>query len=537
MAAEPGLAGSGAGQEPALQSAGVVTVLEGATFCVSGRSGDIDPYGAQGLFFQDTRIISLWRLLAEGEPVQVLAVLPSAPYTGVFVSRIKPAGAETELLLERTRYVSEGMREDLRLRNLSREPASVVLTLDVGADFADVFAVKESRASGRSVEAAPDGSALVFRVQHGAVSRGVLIEAEGAVATPGRLTFRLEVQARSEWQGHVLVRPSIDSKEQSSIFPLGEPLESSSPARALSSWQSSTPKAILSDQSLQRTLRRSLDDLGSLRVTDPADPELVAVAAGAPWFMAVFGRDSLLASYMALSLEPSLAMGTLRTLARSQGRVVNPDSEEQPGRILHEIRLGSDFPLARGSGGVYYGTADATPLFVLLLGELSRWGIDTPTTRALLDHADRALTWIEQYGDRDGDGFVEYQRMTEHGLVNQGWKDSFDGITHADGTIAEPPVALCEVQAYVYAAYVCRSHFAHEAGDPAAAESWAAKARELKRAFNERFWLPEKGYFALGLDGRQAADRRAGLQHGALLVDRAGRRRARPRRRRTVDVA
>ena len=163
------------------------------------------------------------------------------------------------------------------------------------------------------------------------------------------------------------------------------------------------------------------------------------------------------------------------------------------------MRLGVTAGLSLG-GTAYYGTADATPLFVSLLGELSRWGLSDDVIDSLLPHADRALEWIEKYGDRDGDGFVEYLRPNTHGLVNQGWKDSWDGINFADGRMAEPPIALCEVQAYVYAAYVGRSLLARSAGDTATEQHWADRAAALKEAFNEKFWLPDKGYFAIALD-------------------------------------
>jgi glycogen debranching enzyme len=203
---------------------------------------------------------------------------------------------------------------------------------------------------------------------------------------------------------------------------------------------------------------------------------------------------------MALPLEPSLALGTMRALARAQGVKIDPLTEEEPGRILHETRLGADFPLSRGDGSIYYGSADATPLFVMLLGELSRWGAPSGDVRALLPHADRALDWILHHGDRDGDGFVEYGRMTEHGLLNQGWKDSHDGINFADGRLAEAPIALCEVQGYVYAAYTGRAHLADAVGDADTAAVWTKRADELKAAFNERFWLPDREWFAAGLD-------------------------------------
>lgn len=179
---------------------------------------------------------------------------------------------------------------------------------------------------------------------------------------------------------------------------------------------------------------------------------------------------------------------------------MDPLTEEEPGRILHEVRLGVSTGEALAGRGIYYGTADATPLFFAALGELNRWGLEADAVQDLLPAADRALYWIENYGDRDGDGFVEYQRYTDQGLLNQGWKHPWDGINFADGTLAEPPIALSEVQAYTYSAYLGRALIALASGDTGTAELCAAKAAKLKQAFNDRFWLPDRGYFAVALD-------------------------------------
>jgi glycogen debranching enzyme len=203
---------------------------------------------------------------------------------------------------------------------------------------------------------------------------------------------------------------------------------------------------------------------------------------------------------MALIVDPDLALGVLQTLARFQGDQVDQRNEEEPGRILHEMRFGDATTLSLGGGRVYYGTADATPLFVMLLGELRRWGLAREAVDQLLPHADRAMQWIEEYGDADGDGYVEYQRKTDRGLTNQGWKDSHDGIRYATGRIAQAPIALCEVQGYVYGALLARHYFAVEQGDTATADRYRAKAVELKRRFNEDFWLDDRGWFAVGLD-------------------------------------
>ena len=221
----------------------------------------------------------------------------------------------------------------------------------------------------------------------------------------------------------------------------------------------------------------------------------------APIWVWVRSPDSLLTSWMALPVDPTLALGTLQTLARYQGSREDPLTEEQPGRILHEVRLGAEGALALGGGRAYYGTADATPLFVALLGELHRWGLPETEVAALLPAADRALEWIDTYGDPNGDGFVEYRRATDRGLVNQGWKDSFDGINRADGTLAAPPIALAEVQAYAYAAYTARAELADALGDQARARHWRKRAVALKAAFNERFWMPQRQAYAVALDG------------------------------------
>ncbi len=234
----------------------------------------------------------------------------------------------------------------------------------------------------------------------------------------------------------------------------------------LEAWRRNLPEIAAEHDGFTALLDRSTEDLAALRLFDPEHPDRTVVAAGAPWFMTLFGRDSLLTSWMAMIVDSDLALGTLQTLARYQGSDVNPVTEEEPGRILHEMRFGESAELSLGGGRIYYGSVDATPLFVMLLGELQRWGNRREEVDALLPAADRALAWIDEFGDRDGDGYVEYQRTNDRGLENQGWKDSHDSTRFADGRLATTPVALCEVQGYVYAALVARSHFATEAVTP-----------------------------------------------------------------------
>ena len=278
------------------------------------------------------------------------------------------------------------------------------------------------------------------------------------------------------------------------------------------------PVLQMGNRSIERTLRRSYDDLGALRIEDPDHPDRIVVAAGAPWFMALFGRDSLWASLMALPVDPSLALGTIQTLADRQGSVVDVMSEEEPGKILHEVRLDVSSGLALGGKSAYYGSVDATPLFVALLGEVSRWGFAKETIAALLPHVDRALDWIRDYGDKDGDGFVEYERLNDQGLINQGWKDSWDGINFADGTLAEPPIALCEVQAYVYSAYLARAWMAYDAGDADLGRRVPGPRGAAEEAVQRTVLAARTRLLRRRPGRRQAAGRRVRVQHGPMPV-------------------
>jgi glycogen debranching enzyme len=494
--------------EPARVGGGTVTLLEGSSFCLCEPTGDISHGSSQGLFFRDTRMLSAWQLRLDDEAVEPLAVMTEAPYRATFLSRGRPrAGlADSTLLVERQRFVGAGMREDIVLRNLGREAAACTLTIRVEADFADLFEVKAGtvrRRGHHSIE--HGGGELRLARRWLGQDREVHVTAAGAITSADTITFRVIVPARGSWRTTVQVSPVVDGEEPPQSFPPDRPVEVSVPAVRATAWRAAGPSLVVKDDTLRHTLARSRSDLGALRIFDPHQPDRAAVAAGAPWFMALFGRDSIITSLMTIAMDPALALGTARTLARYQGKRLDPVTEEQPGRIPHELRFG-DASLALG-GNVYYGTADATPLFVMLLGELRRWGADRDQVHALLPHADRAMEWIEKYGDCDGDGFVEYRRATDRGLVNQGWKDSWDGITFADGRIAEAPIALCEVQGYVYAAYLARALLAEETGDQEGARHWREKAARLKRAFNERFWLPGRGWYALGLDrGKRPID-------------------------------
>jgi glycogen debranching enzyme len=494
-----------------------VTLVDGANFCISGLAGDMYSDRPHGVFHADTRIISRWRLTVNDVTLEPLAARNLEPYRGLFIGRPgRIAGrGDSPLIVERRREAGVGMEERITVRNHSREPAVCNLELTMDADFADLFEVKDARITrfweqARRVE----GDSLFIEGTWRGARKGVSVQAPDAAVRHEGLSYSLVVPAHGSWSVTVTVSPLTEAAVPGPAVPdagtavgrfrpvpFRRQSSPESPAELRrQEWIRKTPAPELGNPSFARTLMRSHEDIGALLIEDPERPDRTVVAAGAPWFMALFGRDSLLTSYMTLPLDPTLVLDTMWNLAERQGTKVDLLTEEQPGRILHEVRPGIGTTLALGGKSAYYGSADATPLFVAVLGEASRWGLDPKQMAALLPHADRALDWIRDYGDRDGDGFVEYQRLNDQGLVNQGWKDSWDGINFADGRLAEPPIALCEVQSYVYSAYTSRAWLAYDAKDFALAREYRERAAELKRKFNEQFWLPELGYYAVALD-------------------------------------
>jgi glycogen debranching enzyme len=491
------------GAPPTDDAHSAVTLVEGSTFCLSAPNGDISPGTIHGLFFRDTRILSRWELRIDGRSLDPLVVQHEAPFSATFVCRTPPrAGrADSTLLVVRRRYVGDGMREDVVIENLSNEAAGCTVTLLADSDFADLFEVKENRVSGgvgRISTQVADGLLADYRWM--GQSRGVRVSAEPAPEYgPGLVSFQVVVPARGSWSATIQVQAAVNDVLLPGRYAPGQPV--SRPEQLLSAWREQGPVFSEGPAGVLGTFQQSQEDLGVLRIFDHDHPDRVAVAAGAPWFMSLFGRDSLLSAWMALPIDLRLAVGTLQTLAGYQGEAVNPMTEEQPGRIMHEMRTGMQTALALGGAKVYFGTADATPLFVMLLDEVRRWGAPAEEVAALLPAADRALAWIAEYGDADGDGFVEYRRATDRGLVNQGWKDSGDGVNFASGRLADTPIALCEVQAYTYAAYHARARLALAEGDDQQAQEWSGRADKLRSAFNSAFWLPDREYFAIALDG------------------------------------
>jgi glycogen debranching enzyme len=489
---------------PVALAGGDVALVEGSTFCISTGSGDMTAGVAQGLFVLDTRVISRWTVRINGQALEPLAVDASTPFSATFVAR---AGhddvGDADLVVLRRRDVSSGMRERMELRHFGLDHTTVTVDLACEADFAGIFEVKEGRVAerGRHSREHDERTLRLGHTDERGTTDATVRFSHPATVRSGGATWRPTLAPGERWELCVEVAVCHRGIDVEPVFRCDDDRATAAPVQRLASWRARLPYVRTDNRRLAETVQQSAEDLGALRVFDPEHPDTAIVAAGAPWFMTLFGRDSLLTSWMTLPADPSLACGVLETLARMQGADMNPAIEEEPGKILHEVRPGGPGELALGGGDIYYGSIDATPLFVMLLGEAHRWGVDRERLARLMPNADRALEWIDRFGDRDGDGYVEYDRQSPNGLDNQGWKDSWDGVRSADGRLARPPIALCEVQGYAYAAFLARAHFAQTAGDTASFERYRTKAVELRRRFNEDFWLDDQGTYALGLDG------------------------------------
>ncbi len=487
-----------------------ISILDGSTFLVSDRRGDIEasPDQPLGFFYRDTRFLSRWQLTANGAPLDVLSTDDLAYFCAQFflVPARGSVGDNSTVSIIRKRSIGDGFHEDVTVLNHDVEPLELVLRVEADADFADLFEVKEALAKRGERYHRLEGDTLVLGYRRDDFVRETRIRVSREAEVDARgFTFRLSLEPHSEWNTCVFVQPVADHA-LAIKYRHGDEEAKPNIGMSLEQFLASAPQLETDWDPLEHIYQRSLIDLAALRFTSELFPHSSLPAAGLPWYMTVFGRDSLITSFQALPFTPELADTTLRVLAARQGTKVDDFRDEEPGKILHEVRFGELTHFSERPHSPYFGTADATPLFLVLLDETERWTGNAELVQELEPAARAALEWIDRWGDRDGDGFVEYERRNkETGLENQCWKDSWDSIRFADGSIARGPIATCEIQGYVYDAKVRCARLARELwGDPAFAARLERDAAELKRRFNEAFWVPERGIFALALDGQKA---------------------------------
>jgi glycogen debranching enzyme len=481
-----------------------LTLLDGSSFVVCDERGDLGgDTAASGFFAADTRFLSRSVLTIDGERGEPMSFEQGAPHVGVFGLRW-PSGLE----VRRELFVGGGLEETVIVSNRAEHDVEALLTLELASDFADIFAVKrvEDLGAPSVSEIAPSRpehwkeAGTVEFADDGFPARTLVHLAPAPDTADGaRATCRLRLAPGEDWRLVVAVQWLLNGSPELGAAAFGERLREDRRERdaSLADWWRSAPRLQApGERALEQTWTHSLADLAALRLRW-AGSETVP-AAGLPWFMTLFGRDTLITSFQELLLGPAPAAAALRALADVQSEVDDPERDAEPGKIVHELRRGKTALIWTDR---YYGTVDATPLFLVLLSELWRWTGDDAIVRELEDAARKALSWIDVYGDRDGDGFVEYLRRGSHGIDNQSWKDSWNSTVFHDGSLAHAPIAPVEVQGYVYDAKRRVAELARRVwGDEATAERLEREASELHKRFNEVFWLEERGWYALGLD-------------------------------------
>lgn len=493
---------------------GAIVLKHDRLFLLTDRHGDIAPPGrcALGLFLDDTRILSHYELRIRGGPPSLLSAQVLRPYTSQIDLAVSDAAfggsawdPKHAVHVRREAVLDDQFLERVTFENHLLEPIDYWAELTIGCDFADIFEVRGWRREGRGQYFAPeieDHSLIAaYRGVDGRLLRTRFTFDQPPTRIDGR-RFRWEFRLAPGTQHELTWELRAEEHAATAAWP---PSVSSGLVErrrsdlreAYNSWRAQCARWKSNVTVFDDTVERAIDDLYALYLS--ADGGRV-ISAGIPWYSTVFGRDSIITSLETLSLQPGIAVDTLRYLARRQGEREDPRTEEEPGKILHELRRGE---MAR-SGEIphvpYFGTVDATPLWIILLHETWRWTGNDGLVHELIPNLRRALSWIDDYGDRDGDGFVEYYCRAKDGLRNQGWKDSSDGVPFPDGRLPEAPIALVEVQGYVYDAKRRAAELLDRFGQPGEAEPLRIAAERLRRKIREDFWMEEMGTFALALD-------------------------------------
>lgn len=494
----------------------LVKILDGNIFAVSDPRGDIEASltDPTGLFAFDTRFLSKWVLTVDGHRLNSLSTDDLQYFEARFflVPGTGTVYVDANLSIIRQRSVSHGFHETLTIMNHRSEPVTLEVRMEVGSDFADLFEVKDAlKKKGKYSHRTEDGS-LVLEYRRDTFTRETWVGADKpATIDPSGLTFRTTIQADGTWStklrvvaGHPALPMHPKAIMRQSRTRTTRAMEM---AQGLEAWLGAAPKLECDSDTLKVTYHRSLVDLAALRFEAPVLPRHSLPAAGLPWFMTMFGRDSIFTSLQALPFVPDLAATTLRALGARQGSHLDDFRDEDPGRILHEMRYGELSAFEERPHSPYYGSVDATPLYVVLMDEYERWTGDSKLVRDLEFEARAALTWIDEYADLQGNGYISYKRRNEKtGLENQCWKDSWDSISFRDGALPGFPRATCELQGYAYDAKMRGARLARRFWhDLELAERLEKEAAALKRRFNRDFWIDDGQYFAVALDekGRQ----------------------------------
>src|SRR3984893_13979823 len=494
----------------------LLTINHGATFMVTDLGGEIQADTEQGVFADDTRFVSYYAIFANGTPWQRLNSAATEYYaarlylTNAVVATEDghiPAGT---LSLVISRSIGDGIHEDLDLVNHGLGPVRFNLEIALRADFADLFEVKLGPLvrRGRIVTQWHGSAELETSYTNGDFRRGLIYRLVHSSSRPiyanGRITFEVELSAGATWHTcchYLLVRGQAvrAAPPACSCDHRGE--ADADQDRLHRQWRDAATKVTTANEDIYRLYRQSVEDMGALRLYDhDFAPDVWLPAAGVPWFVAIFGRDSLIAGLQSTIVHAGFARGALKKLAQLQATEMDDRRDAEPGKIPHEMRTGELAHFHRIPHTPYYGTADATPLYLITLHETWKWLGDLALLREHRDVALRCLEWIDRYGDLDGDGFQEYKTRSPQGYENMGWKDAPDAVVYPDGRQVPQPKALCELQGYVFDAWMRTAEVLEALDERERAAGLRAKAKALRVAFEEKFWCEDLGFYAFALD-------------------------------------
>ncbi|WP_295614430.1 glycogen debranching N-terminal domain-containing protein [Chamaesiphon sp. GL140_3_metabinner_50] len=515
---------------------GQITINDGGSFLLTAADGSIDDRRAQGLFVRDTRLISHYQISLDRQPLTLLTSsaithrVARYEFTNPELLTARGIVPAKKLLVSVRRDIMGGMHEDISIVNHHQHRVEIQLMLKIRSDFVDVSRVKaqELFTQGRMETTwADEKLANIYR--NGEFTRGLRLESEGASSprySNGRLVFDIALEPNQNWQTCLNFIALVDGEE---LVPqhTDAAIDATPAGVQMASFLELATHLRSSNRDVEQSYERAVSDLAALRIPVDGGNTVWIPAAGIPWFVAVFGRDPLIASLQTMSVAPNLAQGTLLKLAQLQATEFDDWRDAEPGKILHELRLGELAQLGQIPSAPYYGAIDTTLLWIITLAETYNWTGD----RELLDRGftalEKALTWIDKYADLDGDGFVEYCSRSQHGIQNQGWKDSGDAIRAADGTLVTAPIALCETQGQVYDAWRRAADLYDVLGKTDRARALRQQADGLYVRFNDRFWMADEGFYCLGLDANKQQIRSIASNAGQLLwsgivpVDRA----------------
>jgi glycogen debranching enzyme len=489
-------------------SAPARVLKHGDTFAVFDERGDVSGSASEhGLFHGGTRFVSLFELLLGGRPPLLLSSTVSsdnavfaADFTNPDVLREGHVVVSRGLVhIYRTRTLWQGVwLERLRVSNHALHRIETTLTVRFDADYADIFEVrgtKRTQRGERLPDESPESSVMAYRGLDGVIRRtDVRPRPRPAHIEPGRFTWTIALEAH----GHIDLEMAMVCLVADEM--VRQPSYDDVMARRSPDAAKTKTSITTSNEAFNHWLRRSDADITMLLT---ATPDGAYPYAGIPWFSTPFGRDGIITALELLCTRPEVARGVLTYLAANQATAVSDANEAEPGKILHEVRGGEMAALGEVPFAKYYGSADSTPLFVVLAEAYFERSGDRELLDRLWPHVCAAINWMTRFGDADGDGFIEYARKSEAGLLQQGWKDSYDSVFHADGTLAESPIALCEVQAYAYGAWRGAARLAAARGDTALAIEWNERAAVLQQRFEEKFWCADLRTYALALDGHK----------------------------------